>query len=550
MKALRFAFISVLLSMFVSCNDNKIKQPAGITGLTDDVHFEQQGEIQSIGMIEHCELLLQEATESNADDTELIKYLQDQLDEAEEYQESLIKEAGANYDPWMEGSDGMGAKNRAMGYQFATIRYRSIDHKGNPIMLSTLVVWPYNNIFPNPDADNVIIGCHVTYGSNAERPTNYNMNSIKSDVGMLAICAKSNFLGASSENLVIIPDYQGYGATHGDIHPYLSQELTARQVLDGVRAGIEYYREKHNLEKGWRSVSAGYSQGGSVAMAVHRYIEKNNLESEFNFAGSVCGNGPYDPIATLQTYLKMETYGRVYMPVSAAMMMYSMCNTNPRLMGKYSPGDFMTKEFLDSDIITMIESKDKDTDMMQEELLEYSASDHEEPDGKFYMERKATDGFFYPYTKDTKDQHDWEPGYIKTAYASPTQILERNTYDYFSYSGNSYEIKQYPERYAHAKVLWSALEDNVLHLDWKPAHPIFLYHTEEDEVVVYQNFSRCLDAWIDSDYVKGTIYKGTTYTHVSYGTVFYLFHCRSAISAILNNETNEYPFLRKLNGDW
>ena len=123
MKALRFAFISVLLSMFVSCNDSKIKQPTGITGLTDDVHFEQQGEIQSIGMIEHCELLLQEATESNADDTELIKYLQEQLDEAEEYQESLIKEAGANYDPWMEGSDGMGAKNRAISSFISNLGY-------------------------------------------------------------------------------------------------------------------------------------------------------------------------------------------------------------------------------------------------------------------------------------------------------------------------------------------------------------------------------------------------------------------------------------------
>mgnify|MGYP003309622332 FL=1 len=163
---------------------------------------------------------------------------------------------------------------------------------------------------------------------------------------MLACCAKSNGAGSSYENLVIIPDYQGYGATHGEVHPYLSQDLTARQVLDGVRAGIAYFTQKiGKLEDGWRSVSTGYSQGGSVAMAVHRYIEKNNLVSDFNFAGSVCGSGPYDPLATLKKYVKMEY---VYMPVAAAMMMYSMCKTSPRLKGKYDLDDFLPKSFTDT----------------------------------------------------------------------------------------------------------------------------------------------------------------------------------------------------------
>ena len=102
-------------------------------------------------------------------------------------------------------------------------------------------------------------------------------------------------------------------------------------------------------------------------MAVHRYIEKNNLESEFNFAGSVCGSGPYDPFATLKKYVNDD---KSYMPASAAMMMYSMCNTSPRLMGKYSLEDFLTEEFLDTDIIKMIEEKKLNTDEMQEKLLQ------------------------------------------------------------------------------------------------------------------------------------------------------------------------------------
>ena len=540
MKTLKFTLMAVLLSVFVSCSDNKISQPAGVTGLTEDIHFVQDGEIGTMGMIEHYEKLLEKASESNADDAAYIKYLQDQMEDAEHYCDSLINVAGAN-GQWDQGTDGAGGKNRLLGYQFATIRYKSIDHYGNPIMLSTLVVWPYNNLFPNPAADNVIIGCHVTISSNAERPTNYINNSIMSDVGMLACCAKSTGLGASYENLVIIPDYQGYGATHGEPHPYLSQDLTARQVLDGVRAGIKYYEQSHKLEKGWKSVSTGYSQGGSVAMAVHRYIERNNLESEFNFAGSVCGNGPYDPLATLQTYLNTGKYGKVYMPVSAAMMMYSMCNTNPRLMGKYSPKDFLTQKFLDTDMIKMIEEKQLNTDQIQEELFKYSVKYYEN-DKKFYMYRMTKEGHYLRYTADIGELIEWEPGYIKTAYAELDEMLEEHTYEYFKSNGNSEKINSSPNNYTHAKLLRSALEDNILYRDWKPAHPIFLYHTEEDEVVVFQNYRNCLDAWKGSKYVHGRIYKGITHTHVNYGSVFYMMHCGAGISAILNGRADSYPF--------
>ena len=544
MKTLKFTLMAVLLSVFVSCSDNKITQPAGVTGLTEDIHFVQDGEIGSMGMIEHYEKLLEKASESNADDAAYIKYLQDQMEDAEHYCDSLINVAGAN-GQWDQGTDGAGGKNRLLGYQFATIRYKSIDHYGNPIMLSTLVVWPYNNIFPNPAADNVIIGCHVTISSNAERPTNYINNSIMSDVGMLACCAKSTGLGASYENLVIIPDYQGYGATHGEPHPYLSQDLTARQVLDGVRAGIKYYEQSHKLEKGWKSVSTGYSQGGSVAMAVHRYIERNNLESEFNFAGSVCGNGPYDPLATLQTYLNTGKYGKVYMPVSAAMMMYSMCNTNPRLMGKYSPKDFLTQKFLDTDMIKMIEEKQLNTDQIQEELFKYSVKYYEN-DNKFYMYRMTKEGHYLRYIADRGELIEWEPGYIMTAYAELDEMLEERTYEYFRDNGNSEKINSSPNNYTHAKLLKSALEDNILYRDWKPAHPIFLYHTEEDEVVVFQNYRNCLDAWKGSKYVHGRIYKGITHTHVNYGSVFYMMHCGAGISAILNGRADSYPFEGKI----
>ena len=536
MKTKRFLILAVLLSAIVSCNDSKLETPEGITGLTEEVYFEQVGEVKSIGLTEHYELLIQQATADNAEENaSFLAYLQGELDAAEEYQQDCINQSGAN---WDAGADGDGGKNRLLGYQYATIRYKSIGYDGSPAMLSTLVVWPFNNLIPDPDANNVIIGCHVTYGSNAERPTNYDKNSIMSDVGMMACCARS-MAGVSYQydNLVIIPDYQGFGATHGDVHPYLSQDVTARQVLDGVRAGIAYYQQTHKLEKDWKSVSTGYSQGGSVAMAVHRYIEKNNLESEFNFAGSVCGSGPYDPVATITKYTETD---QVYMPVAAAMMMYSMCSTNPRLMGKYSPEDYLTERFINSGVINMIQEKKLITDEMQEELLQYSVSHDESEEDTFCMHRLATDGLFHPYRSNTKDTWEWEDGYIRTAWARAVDVLQDDCLTYFQFGRKP----KSEERYEAMKAFESALGDNVLYRDWTPSHPIFLYHTEEDEVVVVENYKNCLKAWEGSDVVKGTIYKGATETHVSYGSYFFMMHCGEGINAILGGNVKDFPFER------
>ena len=539
MKKNFIVFIFCLLAA-VSCTKNNPYEPKG---LTEEVSFEQVGTIESIGLMEHYELMIQQATAGNADeDPGLLAYLQEQLDAAEDYTDECLNQSGAN---WGEGYDGKGGKNGLLGYQYTTIRYKSIDHNGNPADLSALVVWPYNNIFSNPDPNNVIIGCHVTISSNAERPSNYNANSVMTDVGMLACCAKSNGIGSSYENLVIIPDYQGYGSTHGEVHPYLSQDLTARQVLDGVRAGIAYYTQKiGKLEEGWRSVSTGYSQGGSVAMAVHRYIERNKLDSDFNFAGSVCGSGPYDPLATLKKYVEMEY---VYMPVAAAMMMYSMCKTSPRLKGKYDLADFLPEKFTDSGIIGMIEDKQLNTDEIQDSLLRYSAKVEGANSGKFYMERKEKGtGYFHDYTKETKDMYKWESGYIKTARAHTAQLLDYDAHQYFLWGGRPQYLTG---DYKATKALIQALEDNVLYRDWTPAHPIFLYHTEDDEVVVIDNYWQCLKAWEGSDMVKAAIYKGATETHVSYGSYFYLFHCGQGIKAILDGKADEYPFSRTVTGE-
>ena len=543
MKIDRIIFLAIMLVISSSCSEKMDSTPEilEITGLTEDIQFEQAGPTQTMGLVEHYERLLKEATENNADDTDFLDLIQEELDEAKKYQQECIEQSGAN-----SSGDGPSGTNRALGYQYTTIRYKSTGYDGRDVMLSALVVWPFNTLIADPDANNVIIGCHCTIGSNKERPTNFGHEdyTIMTDVGMMACCAKTYGAGAAYENLVIIPDYQGFGATHGDVHPYLSQTLTARQVLDGVRAGIAFYQQTHKLEKNWKSLSLGYSQGGSVAMAVHRYIEKNDLESEFNFAGSVCGNGPYDPLATLKKYVDDD---KVWMPVSAAMMMYSMCETSFRLKGKHTIDKFLTKRFIDSGVIELIKAKEIDTDKMQQELLDYSMKFDTENTDSLCMYHADSDGHFYPYRKDAPVK-SWKSGYIKTAYAKTLDLLTKDCYMYFLH-GDIYRLDDTNNR-APILQLEKALNDNVLWKNWTPEHPIFLYHTEEDEVVVVENFRNCLKAWEGSDMVKGAIYKGRTHTHVNYGKVFFMRTCSEGIKAIFNNEAHEYEFERIKTGTW
>ena len=120
-----------------------------------------------------------------------------------------------------------------------------------------------------------------------------------------------------------MPDYEGYGVSKYSPHPYLYQELTARQVVDAVRYGLALFKAGRFqndddysvgtaqswpkcMRNGWVVIPIGASQGGSVAMAVQRYIEQNDLETELPLIGSVCCDGPYDPVATLRYYMTAD----------------------------------------------------------------------------------------------------------------------------------------------------------------------------------------------------------------------------------------------------
>jgi len=254
-----------------------------------------------------------------------------------------------------------------------TYDYPSINAQGEPIMLSSMVCMPDEDC---EHVNNVVIACHITLTANRECPSQHNLSSISNmgDVDAYMLHASSGLLGNAKQddmpyyNLVIIPDYEGYGITKERAHPYLSSELTARQVVDAARYGLELYRNaseidavRHPFRDGWRTFSVGYSQGGATSMAVHRFIEQNHLTDELQFSGSVCGDGPYNPMTTLMYYTHQALNEKpMAMAVVLPLILKGMCDSNP-YMRNHQVSDYMKDRFLETGILDWLDSKEKST---------------------------------------------------------------------------------------------------------------------------------------------------------------------------------------------
>jgi len=382
--------------------------------------------------------------------------------------------------------------------------YPSINAKGEEIVLSALAA------FPDGDPDhinNVIIGCHVTITSNKEAPSEYYLTgSWQTDVGMLMWHASSGTIfhkplsNLLYYNLVILPDYEGYGITKNLPHPYLYQELTARQVVDATRYGIALYQNspviasfRRPFRDEWKTASVGYSQGGSVAMATHRFIEQNGLDGELNFAGSVCGDGPYDPIAHVRYYIN-ENDGLLNMPVVLPLILKGMLDSNP-YMREHKLEDYLVKDFLDTGIVQWLIDKNDPT--KEKTTDDITAALKALYDNGQFTNILNSDG---------------------TAYID--KLMTPEVYAYFSNASN---FNAMPNTRGVAQDLHLALESNNLTRGWTPRHPVKLWHYTGDTVVPYINALNA-QSWLGSYCMLTTpdeSWYQSSWDHVGGGRVFF-----------------------------
>ncbi len=173
----------------------------------------------------------------------------------------------------------------------------------------------------------------------------------------------------------IAPDYLGLGDNPG-IHPYLHAETEATAAVNLLRAARSFISDSLGLSHNGELFITGYSQGGHAAMALHKYIEDQNLLSEFNVVGTAALSGPYnlagvqmrlpaDSTYSIPTYLpylveSMQlAYGNLYTatseyyqaPYDSTIMLYKNGTIS---IGAFGNGlsnnvyDFMQPAFLDA----------------------------------------------------------------------------------------------------------------------------------------------------------------------------------------------------------
>lgn len=384
--------------------------------------------------------------------------------------------------------------------------YPSVSAKGEPVILSAMACMPDNDIFR---VNNVVIGCHATITDNKSCPSMYNHGgSSLTDVSMMMNMASSGLVaaGISDEeyyNLVILPDYEGYGISKDVAHPYLYQELTARQSVDAVRYGIALYKTspivesiRHPFSSDWRTMSLGYSQGGSVAMAVQRFIEQNGLTDELQFAGSVCGDGPYDPMSTILYYVKDYLAGNsMKLAMVLPLIMKGMCDSNP-YMQSHKENEYMSG-FLDTGILDWLTEKELSTwDIPEKWAAQYAAGNYTD-----YLEKDGS--------------------------AKLGKILNEEGYNYFKALYDAYKDDYtsaagvpIPAQRGKLYDVHLALESNNLTGGWNPRHPIHLYHSDVDHVVPIENRMRATNVFTTNIVVEHNA--GISLDHQDAGREFFM----------------------------
>ena len=406
--------------------------------------------------------------------------------------------------------DGTGRLPGVTAVILYTYKYPSVDADGNAIALSALMGIPTRDYFWSvAQPKDLIIGCHETITSNFECPSEWDNTGDRATQSgncmMLQYCRLD--LTRQPCCLVILPDYEGYGISKKRAHPYLYQELTARQVVDAVRSGLAFYNslvtkgKAYDLSPGWKSVSIGYSQGGSVSLATHKFIEQNDLVDELHFAGSVCGDGPYDPVTHLRYYMNDdgETYDgnnktshrkeKVSMPIVMPLILKGMCDSNP-LMKQHYLDDYLTYNFLLTESVKFIEAKanDKKNDQYSTELInaEYVKMLKEGKTGSYTKYYHESEGSFTLTWKLTADDFKavMEIYDGDRAHGKLDKMLTEDCYKYFQSLTADTPVPTEP---GVMEDLHRALESNNLTKGWTPQHRVAFFHSTYDTVVPYEN---------------------------------------------------------------
>lgn len=366
--------------------------------------------------------------------------------------------------------------------------YMSIDGNNNPTRLSGVIYAPEKK-----DIEFGMLNCHPTVTSNPEAPT----GSVAPDAAVRAM--------ADEKCLVVCPDYCGYGISAYKQHPYLIQDVTARNCIDGYLAAIDYIKSvqktmTYTFAGNFHTLVTGYSQGGSAALACHKMLESGIYSQDdlkiINHTKTFCGDGPYSTRATIEQYLEWanssnpDKQNLAYPCVLPLIGMAAKDSYDKDCMHTIELEDLYTPEFLATGIVDDVRSTAVTTEALNKKVA---------ANGFTKIYEMMSDKIF----KQDKTNGKWV----------------------FNTETNAY------------KCLMRALDKNDLTKGWKPQKPIKFLHYKDDLVVPYRNMELIqAQNWGDKvEFIEANTAYGNIgllwslglpdkkeFSHVTIGTVFYI----------------------------
>lgn len=168
------------------------------------------------------------------------------------------------------------------------VDYQTRWHDGSSVMASGLVMIPQACGEPAP---------MLAYGHG----TRLHRERVFGMKGEEAICA----FYAADGYIVAMPDYLGLGRGEGR-HLYHHAQTEATCMVDLLQCAKEL-AQKSSCELSGQLFISGYSQGGHVAMATHKYLQEHPNELGMQVTASAPMSGAYD-LAGVQGEVMFKPY--------------------------------------------------------------------------------------------------------------------------------------------------------------------------------------------------------------------------------------------------
>jgi len=187
------------------------------------------------------------------------------------------------------------------------VQYMTRDPKGQPATATTAVMVPTGAGANCSGNRPVLLNAHGTTTDRAYNIADVNNN----EAGALLMA-----MFAAQGYIVVSPNYLGYDKSSLSWHPWSIAEANAVDMVDGLRAAKAHLAALNGATRpSTKLLITGYSEGGYIAMATHKIIERD-YAGEFTVTASGPMSGAYNWVKTLDT-----TFGAGPVPVGGTLFL-------------------------------------------------------------------------------------------------------------------------------------------------------------------------------------------------------------------------------------